>query len=382
MQAACWAAQHRQDEGIEHLLQQGENLALVGRLRKAETLFEQAWRMAMEQDSDLANSAAWELAFLLMRMEAYAEAGEWFSRVAHQPWMRDGLWDANRQALTRMCESVARLPVEAAAAPAARLVCGPAPATDALPQLFIHNLGRFQIFRAGQLLPVCKARKAAMLLRYLLTRPHRSAHRDELVEVLRPEAQPDKSLHSLHVTASALRRYLNPLAGSYLIFEAGWYAINADAPVDDDCSTFLRLCDAAEQHRQAGERAVAQQCYADAAACYHGDYDIDDLQTVWAVAERERLFVRYLSVLDHAGRMCIEQRQFEHAADYYMRLLDHDAYREDAHYQLMQCYVQLGRRGTALRQYERCTDVLARDLGLEPMPELKELYHTILYGVD
>jgi DNA-binding SARP family transcriptional activator len=43
----------------------------------------------------------------------------------------------------------------------------------------------------------------------------------------------------------------------------------------------------------------------------------------------------------------------------------------------MRCYRQLDRRGDALRQYERCTTILANELGLEPMPEIQALYHDI-----
>ncbi len=46
----------------------------------------------------------------------------------------------------------------------------------------------------------------------------------------------------------------------------------------------------------------------------------------------------------------------------------------------MRCYWQLGRRGEALRQYERCAALLERDLGLAPMPELQDLHRLIAGG--
>ncbi len=63
-------------------------------------------------------------------------------------------------------------------------------------------------------------------------------------------------------------------------------------------------------------------------------------------------------------------------------VLERDGYREDAYCQLIRCYWQLGRRSEALRQYERCVTILRRDLGLEPMPEIQELYRAIQRGVS
>jgi DNA-binding SARP family transcriptional activator len=44
----------------------------------------------------------------------------------------------------------------------------------------------------------------------------------------------------------------------------------------------------------------------------------------------------------------------------------------------MRCYIQLGRRGAAVQQYERCAALLAAELDLEPMPEIQDLYRLIV----
>jgi DNA-binding SARP family transcriptional activator len=74
----------------------------------------------------------------------------------------------------------------------------------------------------------------------------------------------------------------------------------------------------------------------------------------------------------------IAQGLFEQAIECYQRLLERDSYREDAHGQLMRCYMQLGRRGAAVQQYERCAALLAAELDLEPMPEIQDLYRLIV----
>ncbi len=79
------------------LLQQGERCALSGLLREAEAILAQVWTIAEEPAPDLANAAAWELAWLLVRRRAYTEATEWFCRVEVPLARASLLWPAAQQ---------------------------------------------------------------------------------------------------------------------------------------------------------------------------------------------------------------------------------------------------------------------------------------------
>jgi DNA-binding SARP family transcriptional activator len=46
----------------------------------------------------------------------------------------------------------------------------------------------------------------------------------------------------------------------------------------------------------------------------------------------------------------------------------------------MLCYLQLGRRGDAIRQFEVCKRHLADDLSLTPAPKLEALHRSITSG--
>ncbi len=51
--------------------------------------------------------------------------------------------------------------------------------------------------------------------------------------------------------------------------------------------------------------------------------------------------------------------------------------REDAHRSLMRCYLQLGQRGRALRQYEQLSALLAEELDAKPELETRRLFESI-----
>jgi DNA-binding SARP family transcriptional activator len=364
------------------LLQQGARCAQAGLLQQAEALMVQVWSMAEGCAPDLANSAAWEAALLLVQMQNYDGAAEWLGRVAAPPMGGSGLWPAGRQALMQLCLARANTPSARAASSVRVLELQPfaqrgRPLPDQ-PLLNVINLGHFTVIRGGTVLPHCAARKAISIFRYLLTRRHHRAHKEALMDLFWPDAHPRDAAHSLHVAVSALRRYLDPPGCSYLLLENGHYAIDPDAPVEDDCLSFELLCNDAEKYWRSHDLPRAQQAYTRALTCYQGDYDLDGHDLSWAAAERERLLVRYLAALDHLGQVLIVQGLFEQAIECYQRLLERDSYREDAHGQLMRCYMQLGRRGAAVQQYERCAALLAAELHLEPMPEIQELYRLIV----
>ncbi|MEO6892030.1 MAG: bacterial transcriptional activator domain-containing protein, partial [Ktedonobacteraceae bacterium] len=50
----------------------------------------------------------------------------------------------------------------------------------------------------------------------------------------------------------------------------------------------------------------------------------------------------------------------------------------EAHYGLMRCYSRQGRRGLALRQYQRCKEMLQQELGVEPGVTVQNLYRRLM----
>jgi len=362
------------------LLQQGERCTLAGFPQQAEAILTQAWEFANKDFPKLGDTAAWDLALLRLRDHDYAGAAEWFARIIASPSIHSQVWPEQRHVLIQTCHALRSALAKSTETPAALV----APAqrsvrtSGVIPRLVITNLGRFHIVRGGELLPVCRARKAIALFRYLLSRNHQTANREELMDVLWPDARPQEAAHSLHVAVSTLRRYLDLRAGSYLMYTAGQYTLNPNAPLEADSLAFAQLGDEADHYWRKGNLPQAQRAYAQTIAYYQGDYYVDDHDLAWALAERERLLARYLVALDRLGQIWMEQKHFDAAAECYQRLLERDGYREDAHYQLMRSYLYLDRRGDALRQYERCSSILASDLGLEPMPELQELYQRVI----
>jgi DNA-binding SARP family transcriptional activator len=351
------------------LLRQAARCALSGYPEQAEAILSQAWSLVEHQDQALSDQIAWQLACMRLRSQDYAAAAEWFGHVDSAPSLLGALWPDQQRTFVDLCLRLAYGHTARGA--------DTAPVRSQLLRLTITNLGSFQVIRGDERLPICRARKAISLFRYLLTRSQRSAQREELMEVLWPESAPREAAHSLHVAVSILRRHLDTGSDTYVIYTAGRYAINPAAQIEDDSRAFALAGERAEQLWRAGDLVQARQAYVEAIACYQGDYFVDEQDRDWALAERERLLTRYLLALERLSQIWMSQGHFDAAAECYRRLLEHDVFREDAHCQLIRCYLALGRRSDALCQYQRCAAVLAQELGLEPMKETQELLRQI-----
>ncbi len=139
--------------------------------------------------------------------------------------------------------------------------------------------------------------------------------------------------------------------------------------------------DVVEFERQVAEGTPA--ALERAAALYRGDL-LDGLALQeapfeeWLLAERERL--RELA-LEAQAKLFHHQRTTgatEAALQTALRLLALDPLQEPVHRALMRLYVDLGRRASALRQYQICIGVLQRELSVEPETTTRQLYQEIL----
>ncbi|MCB8950097.1 MAG: tetratricopeptide repeat protein [Ardenticatenaceae bacterium] len=121
-----------------------------------------------------------------------------------------------------------------------------------------------------------------------------------------------------------------------------------------------------------------------AVALYRGDLlagltlgDAPEFE-LWLLQERERLRLQALTALEQLIDQCLRAGQIDDAIAYSRRLLEIEPWRESVHRQLMRLLARSGDSSAALRQYQQCRDMLAAELGVDPMPETEALYQRIV----
>ena len=241
-------------------------------------------------------------------------------------------------------------------------------------RLTLALLGGFQArLDSGHALRL-RTRRAQALLAYLAMPRPRAHARDALAALLWGHLAQGEARSRLRQTLFTLRRALAAVSPPCLRVDGDTVVLDL-AGIDVDASFFEELV--AQGTPDSLERA---------AGLYRGDF----LQGLpgqgphpspfeeWLAGERERL--RELA-LEALAKLVDVQRTAgspDRALAAALRLLALDPLQEVAHRTAMRLYVQLGRRGAALRQYQTCVDSLRRELNIEPEEETRQLYRNIL----
>ena len=237
-------------------------------------------------------------------------------------------------------------------------------------RLNLALLGGFQ-GRLGAAAPLrLPTRKTKALLAFLALPPGRSHPREKLASLLWGGMPEPQARQGLRQSLFALRKAVG-VPPRALLVDGETVALNPSA-VDVDVAEFERQV--AEGTPAALDRA---------AALYRGEF-LEGLALQeapfeeWLLTERERL--RELA-LEALAKLLHHQRTTgatEAGLKTALRLLALDPLQEPVHRAVMRLYVQLGRRASALRQYQLCIGVLQRELSVEPETTTKQLYQEIL----
>jgi DNA-binding SARP family transcriptional activator/tetratricopeptide (TPR) repeat protein len=216
-------------------------------------------------------------------------------------------------------------------------------------------------------------RKAKALLAYLALPAGTAQPRDKLASLLWGSTLETTARTSLRQTLYALRKSLGDAEPRVLAIDGETVRLEPNAVSVDVRDFELRAAEA------------TAAALAEAAALYQGDF-LDGLTVAeppfddWVLGHRERL--REVAVKSLTGLLAHHRAagSTDAAVQTALRLLELDALQEPVHRALMQLYVETGRRGSALRQYQLCVATLQRELRTEPEAETKALYHEILRG--
>ena len=212
-------------------------------------------------------------------------------------------------------------------------------------------------------------RKATALLA-LLAVTGREHSREQLADLLWPEADSAKGRASLRRTLSVTAAAM----GDGLIISRAAVALEP-AMVRVDVREFEALIgrpDAASL-----ERAV--QLYRDdflAGFTLRGCPDFEE----WQASVSEELRQALARGLQRLVAACIADGALERAAGHARRWLQLDPLHEPAHQAIIRLHGWAGQRSAAMRQYRSLVRVLDRDLAVRPLPETTRLYDDVRAG--
>ena len=233
--------------------------------------------------------------------------------------------------------------------------------TPAPSRLEAFLLGRFSVAIDGVELAAERwpSLRATQLVQLLCLQPRQRLTRDEVIDALWPQLEPEAGAANLRKAAHHARQALG--RHDSVVLQAGEVLLWPERPVLVDALQFEQLADAALGQRD-------PSVCADVAASYSGDLLPGARFEPWVEATRERLRERQLQLLRASG-------QWE-------RLAQIDPEDEPAHRALMQRELAAGNRASALRWYAHLREALQEGLGVSPDAQTQALYERCIAGLQ
>jgi ATP/maltotriose-dependent transcriptional regulator MalT/DNA-binding SARP family transcriptional activator len=234
------------------------------------------------------------------------------------------------------------------------------------PPAFVDDLGRVTVRVGDRVLPGTEIRKKVLsLLTFLLTRPQFTASREQVIEALWPQMEPEAGANSLNQTSYFLRQVFEPEATEDAT--AGYLNSRADliwldpGLVKSRSSDCLKLI--AAMRRDASPELVTRL-----AESYTGRFAVDFIYDDWASSFRDTLHASFLDRIERALIADTTAGAFDRALSVAQLAFQADPDAEQIELCLLRLYRRTGAHAAAAEQYSHYASVMREQLGVEPPP--------------
>lgn len=246
-----------------------------------------------------------------------------------------------------------------------------------MPQIRMFLFGPPRIERGGQPVEI-SLRKAVAILVYVVASQH-SHTREALAALFWPEADQSTALGNLR---RALHRVNKALQVELLLTTRHSVSRNPDVAIWLDIEVFQQQVASCESslaeadHQCIVRLSEAVELYTDHFLAGFGLPDSPAFDE-WQFFQAESLRQAQATALQRLINWHTGQGHLEQSIAYVRRWLALDVLHEPAHCELMQLYALAGQWSAALRQYQECARLLAKELGVEPGETTTALYDAI-----
>ncbi len=226
-------------------------------------------------------------------------------------------------------------------------------------------LGPFEVCRDDASLDAGSwQRSVQTLLKLLVTSPERRRLRDEVVDVLWPDATPEAGASNLRYVLSLLRRHLRGGDPSPILADRSWISLNPGYTWAIDLARFEDLTAQGASNRETMDEL---------AALYQGEPLVEDRYEDWAAPLRAHIQRLWQETCRRFAHTLHQREQLEPALLWAERALAADPVDEESFQQVLKLLILLGRRTEAMKRFRQFEQQLRSELDLEPSPETAAL---------
>lgn len=213
---------------------------------------------------------------------------------------------------------------------------------------------------------------------FLLLEKASPIHKDLVIDALWPHT----TSKQIDATMRTAIYYLRQVIGkSCVLYRSGFCSLNLSAgygqQVSYDVALFESDYEEGKKFLENGDEKAAKKAFTHIVELYKGDY-LQSFYNDWCISRRDQLRQVYMDALQQLALIAWRNELWEESLQQWQHLLAMDTCFEKAHYGIMRCYLQLGKRELALRQYQRCCQYLQEELHVAPNASIQKLYQRII----
>jgi DNA-binding SARP family transcriptional activator len=239
------------------------------------------------------------------------------------------------------------------------------------PKLYIQSLGKMQVRLNDRVLTNkdWKTNTSRDLFFLLLAHPE-GLNKEQIGLYFWPDASPSEIKFRIKNTVYRMRHAVSKEA---VVLQEEYYTFNHTLDYQYDLENFQKEI-ALARKTDDSERAISHLIKA--VEHYHGPF-LPDLEDNWIISAREHLNQNYLEILMKLSRHFLAEKDFNQAIHYSQLVIAADPCFESAYRMMMRIHAAQGNRAGVVRQYEKCKDILMKEIEVDPSPQTHELYLTL-----
>lgn len=244
--------------------------------------------------------------------------------------------------------------------------------------------GSFQIRDRDKKVIKLRSNSERALLTFLAVESGQPHSREYLGDLIWEDLDQERIANNLRVTLSRLRKALK-MGDDTPVNTDGQLVSLKTENLWTDVAEFSDLIEQTIRH----EHPLHEDCpecisrYQRAADIFNGEFLQGQTFTdslpfqEWVVIQRERLHRYAINAFCKLADYYLRRGQGDQAQVFAQCQLELEPWREEAHCQLMRIFAIDDQKTAALTQFERCSEILENELGVEPSSETRELYRRI-----
>lgn len=235
-------------------------------------------------------------------------------------------------------------------------------------RLTVWGLGCFEASskQAGAVKWISK--KSMELFAYLLVNRGRNVAKIRILEDIFPEMPLKNAETYLNTAVYQLRKALSLHGFKEMVISAQeQYRVDLDQ-ADVDFIQFEQGVEELTEINTANEAAAITLEKRFAGELF------DDKSFGWAAVERERLTILYDALAKRLASWLLAQQRYREAAHIARKMVSRNEFEEESNLLLLNIVGAMGDRQSLHRYYERYTQLLLQELGLQPSPLIQGLY--------